>query len=300
MPIKILLFGKTGQVGTELTRALHKLGQLKPCGREEADLEDKERLKAVICDYRPDIIVNAAAYTAVDRAEMEPDKAARVNAEAVALLAEEARRLDAWLVHYSTDYVFDGTKDKPYNETDKPNPLGIYGETKLQGEESIRRSGCKYLIFRTSWVYGAHGSNFIKTILRLARERETLNVVVDQHGAPTSAALIAGISAKAIPATLDGTMRRGTYHLTPSGDTTWYELAQRVVSRAQQLGMPRLLKPEQVQPIPTMDYPTPAVRPMNSRLDSSLLSMTLGIALPDWQSEVDCFVDFLVREEARQ
>jgi len=300
VPIKILLFGNTGQVGTELTHALHQLGQLKPCGREEADLEDKDRLKAVICDYRPDIIVNAAAYTAVDRAELEPDKAARVNAEAVALLAEEARRLDAWLVHYSTDYVFDGTKDKPYNETDQPNPLGIYGETKLQGEESIRRSGCKYLIFRTSWVYGAHGSNFIKTILRLARERETLNVVVDQHGTPTSAALIAEISAKAIPATLDETMRRGTYHLTPSGDTTWHELAQRVVSRAQQLGMPRLLKPEQVQPIPTMDYPTLAVRPMNSRLDSSLLSMTLGIALPDWQSEVDCFVDFLVREEARQ
>ncbi len=300
MPIKILLFGKTGQVGTELQRTLPSLGQLKSCGREEADLEDQESLKAVIRGYRPDIIVNAAAYTAVDRAEAEPGKANRINAEAVSLLAEEAKRLDAWLVHYSTDYVFDGTKGQPYIETDQPNPLGIYGRSKLQGEGSIRRSGCNYLVFRTSWVYGAYGNNFIKTILRLARERETLNVVADQRGAPTSAALIAEISAKAIPATLDGTMRRGTYHLAPSGDTTWHELARRVVGRARQAGMPLLLRPEQVQPIPTVDYPTPAVRPMNSRLDSSLLATTLGITLPDWQSEVDRFVDYLVREEERQ
>ncbi|WP_275099264.1 dTDP-4-dehydrorhamnose reductase [Sedimenticola hydrogenitrophicus] len=300
MPVKMLLFGKTGQVGTELQRTLPQLGQLKSCGREVADLEDQESLKAVIRDYRPDIIVNAAAYTAVDRAEAEPGKANRINAEAVSLLAEEAKRLDAWLVHYSTDYVFDGTNDQPYIETDQPNPLGIYGETKLKGEESIRRSGCKYLIFRTSWVYGAHGSNFIKTILRLAREREALNIVADQHGAPTSAALIAEISAKAIPAILSGAMHPGTYHLAASGDTTWHELARRIVSRAHQLGMPLLLKPEQVQPIPTIDYPTPATRPMNSRLDSSLLATTLGTTLPDWQSEVDCFIDNLVREEEQQ
>lgn len=300
MSLRILLFGKAGQVGAELQRTLPHVGQLKSCGREVADLEDQESLKTVIRDYRPDIIVNAAAYTAVDRAETEPDKANSINAEAVSLMAEEAKCLDAWLVHYSTDYVFDGTKNAPYIETDQPNPLGIYGETKLKGEWSIRQSGCKYLIFRTSWVYGAHGSNFIKTILRLAMEREVLNVVADQHGAPTSAGLIAEISAKAIPAISSGAMHPGTYHLAPSGDTTWHELAQRVVSRAHQLGMPLLLKPTQVRPIPTIDYPTAAVRPMNSRLDSSLLATTLGIALPDWQSEVDRFIEYLVREEERQ
>ncbi|TVT58098.1 MAG: dTDP-4-dehydrorhamnose reductase [Sedimenticola thiotaurini] len=300
MPVKILLFGKTGQVGTELIRTLPQLGQLKPCGREEANLEDQESMKAVIRSYCPDIIVNAAAYTAVDRAETEPDKANSINAEAVSLMAEEAKCLDAWLVHYSTDYVFDGTKDQPYIETDQPNPLGIYGKSKLQGEGSIRRSGCKYLIFRTSWVYGAHGSNFIKTILRLAREREMLDVVADQRGAPTSAVQIAEITAQAIPAILGGTMGAGIFNLAPSGDTTWHELARRVVSRARQSGMLLDLKPEQIRPIKTKDYPTPAKRPMNSRLDTSLLTQTLDITLPDWQSEVDCFIDYLVREEARQ
>jgi dTDP-4-dehydrorhamnose reductase len=296
MPAKILLLGKTGQVGSELLNTLPSEGELKACGREEADLEDLSGIQAVVRDYCPDIIVNAAAYTAVDMAESEPEKASRINTKAVDLLAKEAKYLDAWLIHYSTDYVFDGTKAESYTEQDQPNPLSIYGKTKLQGEEAIRQCGCKHLIFRTSWVYGAHGNNFIKTIMRLAKERDRLDVVADQYGTPTSATLIAMITAKAIPAILKGTMRSGTYHLAPSGVTTWHGLAQHTVSRAHQRGVPLHLKPEQIEPIPTEDYPTPAKRPLNSRLDRSLLAKSLGINFPDWRLGVERFVDDMVRE----
>jgi dTDP-4-dehydrorhamnose reductase len=296
MPEKILLLGKTGQVGSELLNALPSEWELKACGRNEVDLEDLGSVQAVIRDYHPDIIINAAAYTAVDRAESEPEKASRINTEAVDLLAKEAKRLDAWLIHYSTDYVFDGTKEGSYTEKDQPNPLSIYGKTKLQGEEAIRQSECKHLIFRTTWVYGVQGNNFIKNILRFAKERDSLSVVADQHGAPTSATLISEITLKAISAILNGTMQPGTYNLAPSGDTTWHGLAQYVVSRAHQRGIPLHLKTENIHPISTEDYPSPAKRPMNSRLDRSLLAKSLEISFPDWRLEVECFVDDLVRE----
>ncbi len=298
--MKILLLGKTGQVGSELQRDLPSLGQLKACNREDADLETLDSLKMAVRDFHPDIIINAAAYTSVDGAESEPGKARRINAEAVGLLANEAKHLDAWLIHYSTDYVFDGTNVEPYTEADLPNPLSVYGNTKLEGEVVIQQSGCKHLIFRTSWVYGTYGNNFIKTILHLAKEKDSLNVVADQHGAPTPAALIAEITIKAISAILNGSIRVGIYHLTTSGDTSWHGLARRAVKLAHQKGIALHLKPEQIQPISTKDYPTPAVRPMNSRLNTSFLANTLEITFPDWQQEVERYVDYLVREELDQ
>lgn len=298
--MKILLLGKDGQVGWDLQRSLAPLGQLKSCGRQEADLENLNKLRVIVRDYRPNIIVNAAAYTAVDRAESEPDKAYRVNAKAVGFLADEARRLDAWLIHYSTDYVFDGTKPSPYVETDRPNPLSVYGRTKLQGEEAIRQSGCKYLIFRTSWVFGVHGNNFVKTILRLAKERDNLKIVADQHGVPTSAKLIADITAQSIPVFTNSRLHSGIYHLTAKGHATWHELARQVVNRAQRHGMDLSLTAGEIRAISTTDYPTPAKRPQNSVLDTNLLTKALGISLPEWQAGVDAVVGYIVKQEASQ
>lgn len=296
--MKILLLGANGQVGWELQRSLAPLGLLKACDRQSANLEDFDQLQTTLREFSPDIIVNAAAYTAVDQAESETEKAHRINAEAVSLIADQAKRLNAWLIHYSTDYVFDGLKSGAYKETDPPNPQSIYGVSKLQGEKAILESGCRYLIFRTSWVYARRGSNFAKTMLRLAKERDQLSVVADQIGAPTSAELIADITSLCLYGlahdnafnSLEFTESKfalhasGIYHLTPDGSTSWHGFARYLVSEAQTLGMELKTTPENIQAISTAEYPTPAKRPANSRLNTQKLSDTFGLYLPPWQT----------------
>jgi dTDP-4-dehydrorhamnose reductase len=288
--MKILLLGKDGQVGWELQRALAPLGELRALGRAEADFSQPESLRRVVQDFGPDVIVNAAAYTAVDKAESDADTAQRVNAGAPGVLAEEAQRLGAWLVHYSTDYVFDGSKDGAYVEDDATNPLSVYGRTKCAGEEAIRAALPRHLILRTSWVFAAKGGNFAKTMLRLAKEREQLNVVGDQYGAPTSAELIADATALALyriagaGATAD--TLAGTYHLAAGGSTNWHGYAQYVLELAQAAGVALKTAPAQVLSIPTSAYPLPAPRPSNSRLDTSRFRTTFGLELPEWRYHV--------------
>lgn len=295
--MKILLLGKDGQVGWELQRALVPLGTLVAAGRHEANLENLDELSRYIRFHHPDIIVNAAAYTAVGKAESEPDKAQLINAEVVKVLAEEGRRLGAWLVHFSTDYVFDGDKSSPYAEDDATGPLSIYGKTKLAGEQAIRDACDWYLIFRTSWVYASRGGNFAKIMLRLAKEREQLRVVADQYGAPTSAELIADVTALAIcrlAQTAETISLAGTYHLIASGETSWHGYAQYVLSLAQARGISLRTVPAVVEAISTAEYPTPAVRPRNSRLSAAKLTETFGFYLPDWRYHVQRLVDELV------
>lgn len=298
--MKILLLGKNGQVGWELQRALAPLGELLAFGHADADLENLDRLRETVRTARPDIIVNAASYTAVDKAESEPDRARRINAEAVGLLAEETAQSNAWLVHYSTDYVFDGEKKTPYVEDDTTNPISVYGRTKLQGEQAIRASGCRHLIFRTSWVYATRGGNFAKTMLRLAKERDKLRVVADQHGAPTSAELIADVTALALHRLTapQGTALSGTYHLVASGETTWHEYAQFVIGLARSKGIALKAAPENVEPIPTEAYPVPAKRPKNSRLDTTKLAAAFDLHLPDWRFHVQRMLDELAAQGA--
>ena len=295
--MKILLLGKDGQVGHALQRALQPLGEVIALGRNAADLQDLPELQTVLATHAPEIIVNAAAYTAVDRAESDAAAAFRVNAEAVGVLAAWARDSGALLVHYSTDYVFDGSKATAYAETDAPNPQSVYGKSKHAGEIAIQRSGCNALIFRTSWVFSAHGSNFIKTILRLAAERDSLNVVADQQGTPTSAELIADVTALAIPGYFSGALRPGIYHLTAAGNTTWHEFARHVVARARDNGAALRLDPRQIRAITTAEYPLPAKRPANSCLDTRTLRDALGLSLPDWTIHVNRTVDQLTRRE---
>lgn len=289
--MKILLLGKDGQVGWELQRALAPLGELRACGRAEADFSDPESLRGLVRAFAPDIIVNAAAYTAVDKAESDVAAAHACNAVAPGVLAEEAAASGAWLVHYSTDYVFDGAKEGAWLETDAVNPLSVYGRTKHEGEERIRASGASHLILRTSWVFAARGGNFAKTMLRLAKERETLNVVADQHGAPTGAELLADCTALALQRiALSGTDARalsGTYHLAASGSTTWYAYARHVLAQAQAHGAVLRVSPEAVQPIASSAFPTPATRPANSRLDCSKFCASFGLVLPDWRYHVN-------------
>ena len=292
--MKILLLGKDGQVGWELQRSLAPLGELLAFGHSEADLEDLDGLHRLIEHHRPGVIVNAAAYTAVDKAESEPDKARAINALAAGMLAQLAGASDAWLIHYSTDYVFDGDKPVPYLETDTTGPLSVYGNTKLEGEQLIRQSAARHLIFRTSWVYAARGGNFAKTMLRLAREKDTLSVVADQHGAPTSAALIADVTALAlyrIAQTADAARLAGTYHLAASGTTTWYDYAKYLLEYARASGADLKAGPENVKPIPADAYPVPAKRPKNSRLDTTKLAGAFNLRLPDWQYHVRRLVD---------
>ena len=283
--MKILLLGKNGQVGWELQRALAPLGELVALDREGkdgmcGDLSRPDDLPRTVRDLAPDVIVNAAAYTAVDKAEGDADQARRINAEAVGALAAEAARLDALLVHYSTDYVFDGSGATPWREEDAPAPLSVYGRTKLEGEQSIVASGCRHLIFRTSWVYAARGHNFARTMLRLAAERERLTVIDDQHGAPTGAELIADVTAHAIRATMPRPELGGLYHLAASGETTWHGYATYVIKQARALG--RSLAVQEITPIPTSAYPTPATRPLNSRLDTSRLTAAFDLTMPHW------------------
>lgn len=283
---RLLLLGADGQVGWEMRRALLPLGEVLAMNRVQADLDG---LRALLGRERPDVIVNAAAYTAVDKAESEPDLARRINMEAPQVLAEYAARSSAWLVHYSTDYVFDGLKAAPYGESDTTNPQSVYGRTKQEGEAAIIASGCRHLILRTSWVYAARGGNFAKTMLRLATERDSLRVVADQVGAPTSAELIADGTAQALHRVLytpQGNTCSGLYHLTAQGSTSWHGYAQYVIAQAIERGMALRCTPDKVQPIATTDYPLPALRPANSRLDCSKLQNTFDLVLPDWRIQV--------------
>jgi dTDP-4-dehydrorhamnose reductase len=282
---RLLLLGKDGQVGFELQRALAPLGEVVALGSAHCDLADATALRRRIADIAPRIIVNAAAYTAVDRAEAEPERARAINAVAPGVIGTAAEELGAWVVHYSTDYVFDGLKEQPYTEADTPAPRSVYGATKLAGEAALAAACTRHLIFRTSWVFGAHGGNFAKTILRLAGEREALSVVADQFGAPTSAALIADVTAQIL-----GRLRipgadlpPGLYHLAAGGETTWHEYAQAVIRLALARGAPLRLTPEQVKPIASSEYPLPAKRPANSRLDTTRLRETFALHLPGWQ-----------------
>lgn len=295
--MKILLLGKNGQIGHELRRSLLPLGTVVAPGRQEVDLADAGPLNAALEAQAPDLLVNAAAYTAVDKAESEPAMARAINTDAVRVLARYARDHGILLVHFSTDYVFDGAQDTPYQPGDATNPLSVYGVTKRDGESAILDSGCRALILRTSWVHSAHGGNFIKTILRLARERDALNIVADQHGAPTSAELIADVTAHAIAASQRGALPHGIHHLTAQGETTWHGLARYVVSRALRQGVALRASAGAIHPIATQDYPLPAVRPRNSRLDTRSLSDPLKLQLPDWTVHVDRTVDQLTSLE---
>lgn len=287
--MKILLLGKNGQVGWELQRALAPLGGLVALDRAgtdglRGDLENLDDLAHTVRQLVPDVIVNAAAYTAVDKAEIDIARAERINAEAPGVLAAAAAEVSALLVHYSTDYVFDGSGNKPWREDAPTGPLSVYGRTKLVGEDAIRASGCRHLIFRTSWVHAARGGNFARTMLRLAAERERLTVIADQIGAPTGADLIADVSAHAIRATLAAPERCGTYHLVADGETSWHGYARFVIETARELGV--ALKVDEIAAIATRDYPTAAARPLNSRLDTQRLRSAFGLHLPDWRDGV--------------
>ncbi|MBC8409631.1 MAG: dTDP-4-dehydrorhamnose reductase [Rhodobacteraceae bacterium] len=290
--MKILLLGTNGQVGTELQRTLLILGDLKSCTRAQANLEDIQGIRSLIQDYQPDVIVNAAAYTAVDQAESDKDKAELVNATAVGVLAQEAKDLDAWLVHYSTDYVFDGEKLDAYVESDTTNPINVYGSTKCKGEELITSSGCKHLIFRTSWVYGAHGNNFAKTMIKLFQEKDKLSIVNDQIGVPTSAELIADVTSTClIQALQKNTDLSGIYHLAPNGNTSWYGFSQYLLEEGQSIvdGLSR--HSIDLNPIATSQYPTPAKRPQNSLLNTNKIRQEFGVVMPKWQVHVDRFLN---------
>jgi len=288
--MKILLFGKGGQVGWELQRSLAPLGELialdvdsrQQCG----DFTRLDDMAQTVRAIAPDVIVNAAAYTAVDKAESEPELVRTINALAPGMLAREARTLGSWLIHYSTDYVFDGSGSKPWVETDPIGPLSVYGSTKLEGEEAIRASGCRHLIFRTSWVYAARGGNFARTMLRLAQERECLTVIDDQIGAPTGADLLADVTAHAIRTALQQPELSGLYHLVAGGETSWHGYACFVLDLARQAGVELKVAAENVIPVPTSAFPLPARRPLNSRLDTSKLQTTFGVHLPSWQAGV--------------
>ncbi len=291
--LKILLLGKNGQVGWELQRSLAPLGEVLALDRHSThycgDLSKPEELAQTVLAYKPDFIVNAAAHTAVDKAESEPELAKLLNADAPAALAKAAAQVGAWLVHYSTDYVFDGSGTHVRQEGEGTGPLSVYGQTKLDGEKAIVASGCKYLIFRTSWVYAARGGNFAKTMLRLAQERDKLTVINDQHGAPTGADLIADVTALVVRSVV-GTCNAdlsGVYHLVASGETTWHGYASHVIEKAKAIKPDLLIKTTEVTPVPTSAFPTPATRPLNSRLCTAKLKQAFGLVLPPWQQGVD-------------
>jgi dTDP-4-dehydrorhamnose reductase len=291
--MKILLLGKNGQVGWELQRSLAPLGEVLALDRYSTphcgDLSQPEQLAQTVLSYKPDFIVNAAAHTAVDRAESEPDLARCLNAHAPAALANAAAQVGAWLVHYSTDYVFDGSGNHARQEGEGVGPLSVYGQTKHEGEQAIVASGCNYLIFRTSWVYAARGGNFAKTMLRLAQDREKLTVINDQHGAPTGAELIADVTAHAIRRLVNtqNIALGGVYHLVASGETTWHAYAKHVIDQGKRLSPALDWKVSEVAAVPTSAFPTPATRPLNSRLCNTKLQLAFGLVLPSWQQGVD-------------
>jgi dTDP-4-dehydrorhamnose reductase len=280
--MKILLLGKNGQVGWELQRALGDSP-----GPLTADFSNPESLAATVRAVSPQIIVNAAAHTAVDKAESEPEVARALNATSPAVLAREAAASGAWLMHYSTDYVFDGSGSTPWAEDSPTGPLSVYGATKLEGEQAIRASGCRHLIFRTSWVYAARGGNFAKTMLKLAKERDRLTVIDDQIGSPTGADLLADLTGHALRAALVRPDLAGTYHAVASGETSWHGYARHVIEFARAAGQNVLVAPDAVVAVPTSAFPTPAKRPGNSRMNTDKLRERFGLALPSWQAGVD-------------
>jgi dTDP-4-dehydrorhamnose reductase len=287
--MKILLTGKNGQLGFELQRALAPLGEVVAVGTQDCNLADADALRALVRRVAPDVIVNPAAYTAVDKAESDEATARAVNAAAPAILGEEGAKLGALVIHYSTDYVFDGTKQGAYRESDAPAPQSVYGRTKLEGEQGLAAANPRHLILRTSWVVGAHGGNFAKTMLRLAGEREKLTVVADQFGAPTPAALLADLSAHLVRehARAGGVgFPYGTYHVAAGGETSWHGYAQFVIGEALAAGKTLKATVDAIAPLATEQYPTPARRPLNSRLDTTRFRTTFGLCLPPWQEGV--------------
>jgi dTDP-4-dehydrorhamnose reductase len=290
--MKILLLGKNGQVGWELQRSLALLGEVVALdfdspGPLTADFSAPESLAATVRAVAPQVIVNAAAHTAVDKAESEPDFARALNAASPAVLAREAKTLGAWLMHYSTDYVFDGSGSTPWVEDSPTGPLSVYGRTKLEGEQAIRASGCHHLIFRTSWVYAARGGNFAKTMLKLAQERERLTVIDDQIGSPTGADLLADLTAHALRQARQRPEVAGTYHAVAHGETSWHGYARHVIGFARAKGLPIKVAADAIAPVPTSTFPTPAKRPHNSRMNTSKLRSTFDVSLPAWQAGVD-------------
>ena len=289
--MKILLLGANGQVGWELRRSLAPLGEIRAYDRHTGNLQKLDDLSRLIRDFSPEAIVNAAAYTSVDKAESELDEAILINSKAVEFLAKEAKLLNAWFIHYSTDYVFDGLKSGAYIETDTPNPQSVYGQTKYDGEESIKESKVKHLIFRTAWVYSKRGTNFIKTMIQLAKKQDELKVVNDQIGAPTGAELIADVTALCLYqiAQYKNSAHNlsGTYHLTPTGETSWHGFAQFIIAEALGLGVKFRASFENVQAISTSEYPLPAKRPSNSLLDTKKICNTFNVYMPPWQTHVE-------------
>ena len=291
--LKILLLGKNGQVGWELQRSLSPLGEVLALDRHSTaycgDLSKPEELAQTVLAYKPDFVINAAAHTAVDKAESEPDLARLLNTDAPAALAKAAAQVGAWLVHYSTDYVFDGSGTHARQEGEGTGPLSVYGQTKLDAEKAIVASGCKYLIFRTSWVYAARGSNFAKTMLRLAQERDKLTVINDQHGAPTGADLIADVTAHAMRRVLNtqNISFSGVYHLVAAGETTWHGYANHVIEKARANNPELNWKAVYIAAVPTSAFSTPAKRPLNSRLCTNKLQQAFGLVLPPWQQGVN-------------
>jgi dTDP-4-dehydrorhamnose reductase len=298
--MKILLTGRDGQVGFELARALAPLGEVVAVGRADCDLGDADALRALVRRVAPDVVVNPAAWTAVDRAETERDAAFAVNARAPGILGEEAARLGALVVHYSTDYVFDGAGTRPWTEADTPAPHSVYGASKLAGERALAEACPQHLIMRTGWVLGVHGGNFARTMLRLAAGRDQLTVVDDQFGAPTSAALLADLTAHLVRQyAREGraAFPFGLYHVAAAGETSWYDYARFVLHAARSAGMALKAGPDDVRPVPTAAYPTAARRPANSRLDTSLFRRTFGLRLPPWQDGVHHVLQQLLRSE---
>lgn len=285
--MKLLLLGKSGQVGWELQRSLAPLGELVALGSASTDLHadfsHPEQLAETVLKVRPDVIVNSAAHTAVDKAESEPEFARKLNATSPGVVAQAAQQIGALMVHYSTDYVFDGSGSRPWREDDPTGPLSVYGSTKLEGDRLVAQNCARHLIFRTSWVYAARGGNFAKTMLRLARERDRLTVIDDQFGAPTGAELLADVTAHAIRATLSDPAKAGLYHLVAGGETTWHGYARFVLQQAQTAGVALKASPAAVEAVPTSAFPTPAVRPHNSRLNTDKLQAAFGLKLPHWQ-----------------
>jgi dTDP-4-dehydrorhamnose reductase len=296
---RFFITGANGQLSFELQRALAPLGDVVACGRDACDLSNPDSTRTAVRAAKPDVIFNAGAYTAVDKAESEPDLASAVNGDAPGILGEEAAKLGALVIHYSTDYVFDGKKTTAYREEDATNPLGVYGKTKLAGEKALAASGAGHLIFRTSWVFGAHGKNFIKTILRLAASRDELRIVADQVGAPTGAALLADASAHIAARYLrDGSENFpfGLYHLAAAGETSWHGFARHIVAKAAAANAPLQATINLIHPIPAVEYPTPAARPANSRLDTSKFRTAFGLHLADWKHGVDQVLDVLLEK----
>lgn len=288
--MRLLLLGKGGQVGWELQRSLAPLGEVVALGSDStdfhADFSQPEQLAETVLKVRPDVIVNAAAHTAVDKAESEPAFARKLNATSPGVVAQAAQQVGALMVHYSTDYVFDGSGTQPWQEDDATGPLSVYGRTKLEGEQLVAQHCARHLIFRTSWVYAARGGNFAKTMLRLAKERERLTVIDDQVGAPTGAELLADVTAHAVRATLADPAKAGLYHLVAGGETTWHGYARFVLAQALAAGVELKARPDTVDAVPTSAFPTPAARPHNSRLNTSKLQSAFGLVLPQWQAGV--------------